>query len=364
MKKILFHIDSMQRGGANRVMANLTQFFSEKGYETILVNDAPPKAGDLEYDVPQKTERVFLLNGMECFGMLRKNFVRIKALRELIKKEKPDVVLSFMGPPNVRLLLAAIFLPTVKIVSVRNDPYREYGSGIKKFLINLLFLAADGVVFQTQDAAAYFNRSIRKRARIIYNPVDPKFYACKWNPINKSIAVVGRLEPQKNPMNAITAFQKLSPVFSNYTLDFYGDGSLRSELETYVQSQGLENRVLFHGNCSQVEKVLETSSLYVLSSDYEGMPNALMEAMAVGIPAISTDCPCGGPRALFADRESGLLVPIDDHKALCSAMEKVLSDLSYLALLGKNASERACDFHPDCVFAQWEEYFRSFSADR
>ncbi len=360
MRKILFYIDSMQRGGANRVMANLTQFFSEKGYETVLVNDAPLKTDDLEYDIPLKTERVFLLNETERIGRLRKNFLRIKALRVLIKKEKPDVVLSFMGPPNVRLLLAAAFLHTVKIVSVRNDPYREYGSGIKKFLINLLFLAADGVVFQTQDAATYFNRSIRNRSRIIYNPVDPKFYACKWNATNKSIVLVGRLEPQKNPMNAITAFQGLSDAFSEYTLDFYGDGSLRSELETYVRSQGLENRVLFHGNCSRVEKVLETSALYVLSSDYEGMPNALMEAMAVGIPAISTDCPCGGPRALFADRESGLLVPVNDHKALRSAMEKVLSDSSYLALLVRNGSERASEFHPDCIFAQWEEYFHSF----
>ncbi len=360
LRKILFYIDSMQRGGANRVMSNLTHFFSEKGYETVLVNDAPPKPEDHEYDLLKKNKRVFLLDGTEHYGVSRKNFLRIKALRALIRNEKPDVTLSFMGPPNVRMLFATLFLPTAKIVSVRNDPYREYGYGFKKIFINLLFLLADGVVFQTEDAASYFSKFIRKRSRIIYNPVDPKFFAYKWIPKKKSIAVVGRLEPQKNPMNVILAYQAMSDAFSEYSLDFYGDGSMRSELEELVRVKGLEKNVFFHGKCSEVEKVLESASLYVLCSDYEGMPNALMEAMVVGIPSIATDCPCGGPRTLFADREPGILVPCADSKALCLAMEKVLSDEILLNKLSSNAIARSKDFHPDCIFAQWEEYFQSF----
>ena len=157
-----------------------------------------------------------------------------------------------------------------------------------------------------------------------------------------------------------SAFEELVKIHSEYTLDFYGDGSLRESLQSYVEEHGLAEKVFFHGKFLQVEKVLENAALFVLSSDYEGMPNALMEAMAVGTPCISTDCPCGGPRTLFGEASCGILVPCADSEKLSEAMNRILSDEALRINFSKAATDSAKEFHPDKVFAEWDTYFSSF----
>lgn len=175
MKKVMFYIDSMQKGGANRVMANLVDYFSKNKYEVILVNDIISGDRVPEYEVNPLAKRI-ILNESGTNAIIS-NFNRIKKLRKIILEEKPDCVLSFMGPPNVRMLLASIFLSCRKVVSVRNDPNREYGKNlIKKYLTNCIFLLADGCVFQTEDAAKYFFNKIRRKSTIIVNPVNELFF--------------------------------------------------------------------------------------------------------------------------------------------------------------------------------------------
>lgn len=355
MMKLFFYIDSMQKGGANRVMANLTDHFANHGYTVVLVNDIQSGQGEPEYPVNPLVKRVIL----DAHGSAKaiSNLKRIAQIRKLIKAEKPDCVVSFLGPPNIRMLLASAFLKCRTVVSVRNDPTKEYGvNWIKRMIANVVFLLADGCVFQTEDAALYFNRWVRRKSKVILNPVHETFYGVKRSDMPKNIVTVGRLVPQKNHKLLIDAFAMIADVFPEENLIIYGEGPLREELEKQIADLQLVNRVFMPGSTSCVSEVLSEAKLFVLSSDYEGMPNALMEAMAVGVPAISTDCPCGGPRFLFETESQRYLVPCGDAVALSNRMKAILSSWELQQELSVVAKKRANDFLPERVYQQWKDF--------
>ena len=215
--KLLFYIDSMQKGGANRVMANLTDYFANSGYDVVLVNDILSGQGEQEYPVNPLVNRMIL--DVQGSSKAFSNLKRIAKLRELIKAEKPDSVVSFMGPPNIRMLLASAFLKCRTVVSVRNDPTKEYGVGwIKRLIANVVFLLADGCVFQTEDASLYFNRCVRRKSKVIVNPVNEAFYGVDRSGTPRNIVTVGRLVPQKNHKILIDAFAKIADEFPEENL--------------------------------------------------------------------------------------------------------------------------------------------------
>ncbi|MGW8115522.1 glycosyltransferase [Caproicibacterium sp. NSD3] len=353
MKRLMFYIGSMQMGGANRVMANLTKYFVNKDVKVTLINDVIP-CNKKEYAVDRKVHRVYLQNNIK--NKLLKNIIMMFKLRKLIWEDNPDAVISFMGPPNYRLLLSTIGMKTKKIVSVRNDPYKEYGNGIKKYVSRIVFSLSDGCIFQTNDAAMYFSDKLRERSKIIFNPVATKFYNQERKLENKEIAVVGRLVAQKNPELALRAFALICNKYPEYTLSFYGEGELKNHLYHLANELKVQDKVFLRGTVNDIEIRLSSVAVYILSSDYEGMPNALMEAMAVGIPIIATDCPCGGPRILLENKNQGLLVPCNNVKSMSLALEKILSDDLLRTTMRSESRKRAEQFYPDKVYRQWESY--------
>lgn len=353
--KLLFYIDSMQKGGANRVMANLTDFFANSGYDVVLVNDILSENKDLEYPLNSLVKRVILdvQNTSRAFSNLK----RIAKLRELIKTENPECVVSFMGPPNIRMLLASAFLKCRTVVSVRNDPTKEYGaSWIKRVFANVLFMLANGCVFQTEDAALYFNRWVRRKSKVIVNPVNESFYGVKRSDTPRNIVTVGRLYPQKNHKLLIDAFAKIADDFPEENLIIYGEGPLRSSMQEQIHSLGLGGRVFLPGSVTDVPQKLSEAKIFVLSSDFEGMPNALMEAMAVGVPVISTDCPCGGPRSLIEKDNQGILVPVNDVNELAKALLILLSKQEVRESISIATRNRANLFSPQKVYSEWESF--------
>lgn len=360
MKKLLFYIDSMQMGGANRVMANLTEYFSSLCYSVILVNDIRTPEGIGEYPISSKVKRLFIMDKTDNGNRIGKNINRIKKLRKLLKEEKPDVAISFMGPPNGRLLIASIGLKTKVIVSVRNDPYREYGKGIRKRIANMLFHLADGCVFQTKDAAAYFDKRIRRKSQIILNPVREEFYSIKRQTNPQNIISVGRLFPQKNHALLIQAFAQVADKYPKEKLIIYGEGELRSELQDLITELNLQDRVILPGQSTNIPQILSNTKVFVLSSDYEGMPNALMEAMAAGVPVIATDCPCGGSRTLIENSDQGILVACGNVEHFANALQNVLGDDELRKRMSTEGKMRAEKFCPNVIFKQWEMYVKSF----
>lgn len=355
MRKIAFYIDSMGLGGANRVMANLVSYFHSNGYDVCLINDVSLTGEDEEYPIPEGIKRYFIDDDGKHNGFVGKQLHRLKAIRKIVKDNEAEVIVSFMGPPNIRMLLATLGMKVKKVVSVRNDPYREYGTGIKRFLARTMFGLADGCVFQTEEAMEYFPDKVRKKARVILNPVKESFYQTERLDTVSDIVSVGRLFPQKNHELLIKAFAKVADFYPNENLYIYGEGPLRKDLQDLIAKLDLQNRVFLPGSITDVNEKLSKAKLFVLSSDYEGMPNGLMEAMACGVPVISTDCPCGGPRYLLGKNEYGLLAPCNSVEKLAEAVSDMLSD-DHCASYSRKARERADIFEPGLIFRQWEEY--------
>lgn len=347
--KILFYINTLSHGGAERVITNLCGAFAARGYETVLVTSYPEK---WEYSVNSETKRINLTD-RRIDGFLKRNFKLVKLLKKTVKAEKPDVVVSFMAEPNYRAIIAA-GKKTKTVISVRNDPNREYPSKLHRFLARHLYKKADGVVFQTDDAKKWFPEKIQKKSRVIMNQIDDRFFEANYDGERKDIVATGRLTDQKNHRVLIDAFSKISHKV-NDDLVIYGEGELRETLETYIAEKGLVGRVRLPGATNDVPSAIKAARLYVLSSDYEGMPNALVEAMALGLPVVSTDCSCGGPKALLGEFGDKYLVPVGDSEALAKSMLKILSSSAeetdgIRALIRQKA--QAC--RGDRVICDWE----------
>ncbi len=346
----------MERGGAQRVLVNLMEHYVDNDIDVVLINDFKLSSNVSKYNVPNKVKRYFLRDGLEG-NKIFKNIERVINLRKIVMKENPDVVLSFLGSCNKRMLIGTIGLKTRKIVSVRNDPNYEYArSGLSKFFARNIFKLADGVVFQTKDASSYFPKCVVNKSTIILNPVDLKFYNVKRDDNPKNIVTAGRLFPQKNQKLLIEAFSKICDEFKDDNLIFYGEGSLRQELLDLCKNLHIENRVSLPGNVDNVEQMLSKAKIFVLTSNFEGLPNALMEAMAMGLPCISTDCPCGGPRTLIDNDISGKLVRVGDIDELANVLRDVLNDSEKQKMFATNARCKADEFKPSIILKKWDKY--------
>ena len=355
--KILLYINCLCKGGAERVMVNLANHFCYKN-EVFLVTSFPVLNG---YKCEEKVKRINLFQKRKK-GFLSRNFSSIRKLKKTIKTIRPDVAISFMAEPNFRLALATRRNKNlVTIISVRNDPNYEYHGFLFKLLAKILFKRVDRIVFQTDDAALFFSNQIKSKGLILPNAVDSSFFREPYRGRRKDIVSVGRLCSQKNHMLLIKAFAEVKD-YTDDNLIIYGEGPERNELELFVQKNGLDNRVFLPGLINDVADKIYSAKLFVLSSNYEGSPNALMEAMALGVPCISTDCPCGGPHMLITDGINGFLVPTNNIESLSSTLSRVISvDLSDLSLA---SHQRMKDFLPERVFSQWEDMIISLLAER
>lgn len=349
-KKIYFYINVLCKGGAERVILQLANHFYRAGYEAVVVTSYKGKD---EYEIPTGIRRVVLEDGDIKQSQIKRNINRIRKLRKICITEKADVLISFMQEPNFRAVLATLGLKTKTIVSVRNDPKKEYSGIAGRFISRIILPMAEGCVFQTQEAKLWFPEKLQKKSAIILNAVAESFFEAHRRETANTVAI-GRLTAQKNHDLLIRAFAGVASKYPTEKLLIYGDGERKEHLTKLIETMGLKERVCLMGTTSQVEQVLTQASIFVLSSDYEGLPNALMEAMAVGVPIISTDCPCGGPKALIEDGENGLLVPVGDEEEMAKALNELLSNPEYAKKMGRAVKESAERFKPDRVFLQWE----------
>lgn len=349
--KVLFYINSISHGGAERVITNLANQFSNADNEVTLVTSF---ISEWEYPLDDKVNRISICKKY-VQGSIKRNIVLVKRLRKILKDTKPDLVVSFMAEPNFRAIIANRGLKSKLILSVRSDPNKEYGNFLFRFLAKTLFRKVDGIVFQTEDAKAWFPKKIQSKSRIIFNQVDEKFFLANVNPLSKDIVTVGRLNYAKQHDLLIKAFKRIEHLIDG-KLIIYGEGKLKNSLQLLIEELGLQDRVILAGATKDVIGALSNAKTFVLTSDHEGMPNALMEAMAVGLPCISTDCPCGGPKTLFKGG-AGLLVPVREEELLANTMLKVYTDVDLSGKLSIMAKERAKEFYPSKVFSEWNDYF-------
>lgn len=352
-KTLLFYINAINGGGAERVILEVAQHFAEAGYRAVLVTSfVDPQ---YEYPVPPGVIRLFIEQEQIQQSRIRRNISRIAALRKICKKEKPKAVISFMAEPNFRAILSTLGLPIKTVVSVRNDPNREYAGRVGRIVGKYFLPMANGCVFQTEDAKAWFPKRLQKKSAVIMNAVAEPFFEVQRKNA-RDVVAVGRLNVQKNHEMLVRAFAKVADKHPEQNLLIYGKGDQENALRQLISALGLEKRVLLKGATAQVPQVLENAGVFVLSSDYEGMPNALLEAMAAGVPSISTDCPCGGPAMLIRHGENGLLVPVGDEEAMAIAMDRMLSNVAFAEKLSSAARIDAEAYRPEKVFKLWQQY--------
>ena len=363
-KKILFHINSLGKGGAERVVSVLARYFAKDGYEIVIVTLW--RAGE-EYALPREVKRIDL--GELAEG--RKGGRRLLALRRftdlraVIRKERPSVVISFCVKANFRSAFAMLGMKTPLLVSVRNDPKIDYAP--HKWATKWMEHKAKGCVFQTEEAMKFFSQAFQKKSCVIWNPVDEKYLSArepgaqadKHKRARRDVVVtVGRISRQKNQMLLLQAFDVIKDKFPDIKLQIYGekgDSGVKEELESYIAENKLEERILFMGQCSTLEKEIKDAALFVLPSDYEGMPNALIEAMVLGLPVVATDCPCGGAAMLVKEGVSGFLVPVGDRRKMAEAMERILSDREMAESMAENAGKVADKVSPMKIYGEWKE---------
>ena len=351
-KTLLFYINAIHEGGAERVILRLADHFAQAGYRSVVVTSFVDKN---EYPVPDGVERISIEQQEICQSKLMRNVTRILALRRICKKLRPEAIISFMCEPNFRSLCATFGLKVKRIVSVRNDPEREYAGKIGRLVGKYLLPMADGCVFQTQDAKEWFPKRLQKKSKVIFNEVDRSFFSVEYIG-GKDIVTLGRLNEQKNHKMLIRAFSRIANQFPDRHLRIYGIGNQKEALESEIKKLHLEQQVHLMGLTTDSASILANAGLFVLSSDYEGMPNALMEALAVGVPCISTDCPCGGPRMIVQNGENGILISTGCVEELSEAMEYLLNNREEAERMGKVAQKYAQNYRPEIVFKDWEEY--------
>lgn len=349
IEKIAIVCDSLNAGGAERVISSLANEFNKKRISVSIVtlsNDTF-RFYDLSNEVLVQS---LCSTGAKFIRFLKKIFKLIKFL----KADKPDVVLSFLPLSNFYCFIACKCSNTKYVVSERNDPNHDPKNKLLRKLKELSFKYADGCVFQTDFAKEYYFKEVHDKSIVIFNPVYIDNALAPSIKKEHTITAVGRLENQKNYPLLFDAFKAfLAKGYNDYVLHIYGDGSLTRNLSKYSEEIGIKNKIKFCGKDSDWLRKEINTSIFVLSSKYEGMPNSLLEALCSGIPCISTDCPIGGPYMLKKEGFELELVNTDAID-LSNRMEKCLSnDYIHRSLENRN---RYTGFAPINIADKWLEF--------
>lgn len=349
--RIVFIVPSLKSGGAERVIVTLANYLSQNFLVEIwLLIDS-----QIGYSI---SKNVFVDTSytVVCKGGIS----RLVWLVNKLKKDKETVVISFMTKLNLYAILAAKIAGVSVIVSERNDPSKTISSkynGIR----DLLYRHADKIVFQTDGAMRFFSKRVQKKGCIILNPLRrdvPEVY----DGVRKhTIVTISRLHPQKNLKLLIDAFGIFGINHTDYLLMIYGEGPMEQELRKYTIEKGLTDKVIFAGVDENVLQKIRDAAMFVITSNFEGLSNALLEAMSIGLPCISTDSPPGGARMIIHDGENGVLVPVGDIDELVKSMNRIALDTEFADSIGKKASNIRGEISEEVVCEQWENLISSLN---
>lgn len=346
--KIVMIIPSLDFGGAERVSSILANHFCESNEVTIITNEKKDK----EYSLDGRIRRI----------SLKSNFVLKKMfeIRKIVKVIKPDFCIVMLAPQYTYVYFALLGLHIKQIVSERNDPVNFSGRKITKFIYQTLLKKADGIVFQTTDALKYYYTQKCSKCIVIPNPIILNSLPAKYiGQRCKKVVNVGRLHEQKNQVMLIEAFARAHSAISNFKLEIYGDGPLKSFLQSEIHKRNADDYIYLRGTTSKLFDEIIDSSLFILSSNYEGMPNALIEALCLGIPCISTDCPCGGPRELIDQNVSGRLVPVKDVDSMEKSIIELLTDVELRNKFSEKGFLLRNRLDSDVIASKWIDFCKS-----
>lgn len=357
--KILFFVSSMHAGGAERVAATLASAWARRGDSVTLVCSYSGH-GTCFYPLHERVQILWLADRMVRWAG---PFKKLWAVRRLVREIEPDVIVSFLTNVNVTVLLATRGLATPVIVCERTDPV--YGDNLEPILMRLrrwTYPWAHRVLVQTRQSVTHLKQVASRVERLsaIPNPLPPDLPAARQHePVETGrfvLMAMGRFHPVKQFDCLINAFGGLADRYPDWDLEVWGDGPQREALLAQIERLELSARVSLPGRTTEPWEVMQRANAFVLSSRVEGFPNALLEAMALGLPCVALDCP-SGPSELSDEGKTALLVPQDDAPALSAALARVMGEsTAWREALGAQAAASVrMRYRLDEVLQRWDE---------
>lgn len=341
-KKVVFVSNRIYGGGAERVLTLVANYLSNHNFIVYIL--ARKNSNSIYHIYPK-----IIIKYIETKSHLK----FIYSIRKEIQKIKPDNVISFEYFYNLCTITACIGIKTNLIISERNDP-SVVGSGIlKDKLRNFLYRFCNTLVCQTEDALRYFPSYIQDHAVIILNPLKENLPKRYLGVRAKRIVSFCRLNKQKNLPLLISAFSDIYKKHPEYILEIYGNGPEKDSLMQLIKGYGLASVINIQDAKDNIHELVVDARMFVLPSDYEGMSNSMLEAMAIGLPVICTDCPCGGARMIIKNMENGILIPVRDKDQLIEKMELLVNNDSLSDKLSENAEKLKDVLSISKIGSQW-----------
>lgn len=363
--KILFFVSSMHAGGAERVAATLSSAWARRGDSVTLV-PTYTKKGTCFYHLNPAVRLVWLADRMSWLG--RKTLPSLSkwfTIRRLIREVQPDVIVSFLTNVNVVVLSATRAMKVPVIVCERTNPAFSSSAGAAlKRLRRALYPRATTIVLQSRDSVDVFRGMVPglKDVAVVPNPLPPNIDEVRqpemvaW-PRRYRLLGMGRLVPSKRFGDLIQAFAALAEAYPEWDLVIWGEGPERTALEQLIQATGLASRISLPGRTEQPWEEVIKADAFAMTSEVEGFPNVLLEAMALGRACVSVDCP-SGPREISEDGKYALLTPLGDQAALCKALEQLMSDPTLRDVMGRRAAASVRErYGLPGILDQWDAVF-------
>lgn len=348
--KINFLISSLSGGGAEKVLTVLAKEFSKNGHNVgILSLEKRPQF----YQVYKDIELVKVKNKKQ--GKIIGFLEDIKAIHKFIKQRDADISISFLTRCNLLALINAIFVGNKVIVCDRNNPLREH-SKLVFWLSCQLYRKAIGIAVQTEKIKSFYPDFLQKKIYVLENPIDMEALNKQLidEKISKDRAIIsmGRLEPQKDFITLINAFSYIARDYKDWKLNIFGIGEMKEQIEKKIFELNLQEQVFLCGRTETPFLEMKKSSIFVLSSNYEGFPNVLCEAMYAGLPCISSDC-ISGPGELIENEKNGYLFPVGDEDLLAEQLKELLSNEDLRESFGQEAHKTVSRLSVEEIYEKW-----------
>ena len=392
MKSVTFIIKVMNGWGAERVISVLGNHLVQYGYDvTIIITHQSYADAQLELINPkirvialeneisqnntviktlimQKTRfigkiyRVLFRDGDEKYLVEKyraRNCEKVRYLKKYFSLNIKTVAVAFINDSIYLTLLSAKKTNRI-IISERGDPQQCLSSKTNRAFFKVMYPKADEMIFQSPGAMQWYKQNTNVTGRVIFNPIMPNLPKKSSGKRNNCIVNFCRITPQKKLDTLIEAFEIFAESYSDYELYIYGNSDPAEPeyihfIKNKINSVSHKDRIHLVPAQKDIHDKIIDSAMFVSSSYYEGMSNSMLEAMAIGIPTICTDCPAGGARAVIKDHENGILLPVNDVQAMADAMKEIVDNPDLAEKLSLNGKKIRKDLSIDKIVYQWME---------